>query len=337
MPNKPPTSIIIPCRNEEAYIETCLQSVINNDYPNELTEILVVDGMSTDTTREIVARLAQRHPNIKLIDNPHKTAPQAFNIGINASTGDYVLIIGAHSEYPGNFVSKLIEWHGKLDADNIGGVMITDVRNKNKKTEAIIAVLSNKLGVGDASFRVGSNEVKSVDTVAYGCYRRECFDKFGLFNEQLIRNQDIEFNKRIINGGGKIYLVPEIQCRYFARETYRGLAKNNYLNGLWNILTVYHTRSMGSLSPRHFIPMLFMLSLVVPALLSCLFHPLIWLSVLSLTAYLALVAGVSLSLNNKETGFLKLVWTFIVLHFSYGMGSLAGFFKIPFKLLNLDK
>ncbi|MDD4148983.1 MAG: glycosyltransferase family 2 protein [Bacteroidales bacterium] len=327
-------SIIIPCYNEEKNIRECLNSVGNFDYPKEKLEIFVVDGMSTDKTREIVTEeYCKNKSNIRMIDNPMRTTPYAFNAGIRQSIGDFIIIIGAHSAYSREYVRNLVAWHKKLDAYNIGGVMITDIRNKNKKTKAIEIVLSNKFGVGNATFRTGTNEVKSVDTVAYGCYRRESFEKFGLFNEKLIRNQDIEFNKRIINAGGKIYLVPDAECRYFARETFSEIADNNFKNGMWNIYTVYFTKDYTSLSLRHFIPLVFVLSLLLPLVFSFFFWYLIFVSLASLGLYLGAVVLVSLKIGSKETRFLYLVWAFIVLHVSYGAGLLAGIFTLPFKAL----
>jgi len=328
--NQDLVSIIIPAYNEEKYISDCLDSVLGFDYPQELLEVFVVDGMSKDKTREIVTeKYCKLHSNIKLIDNPERTAPFAFNAGINNSHGEYIIIIGAHSAYSVDYVKNLVAWHKKLDAYNVGGVMITDIRNKNKKTNAIEKVLSNKFGVGNATFRTGTKEVKPVDTVAYGCYKRECFDKFGLFNVKLTRNQDIEFNKRIINAGGKIYLVPNAECRYFARETFSGIAKNNFENGMWNILTVFYTKDFSSLSLRHFIPLFFVLSILLPAIASLFWIYLIFLSIASAVLYLALISVISLKINDKETSYIYLFWTFIVLHISYGIGSLAGIFRLP--------
>lgn len=329
--NQDLVSIIIPAYNEEKYISDCLDSVLGFDYPQELLEVFVVDGMSNDKTREIVTeKYCKSYSNIKLIDNPERTAPFAFNAGIKNSQGEYIIIIGAHSAYSVDYVKNLVAWHKKLDAYNVGGVMITDIRNKNKKTNAIEKVLSNKFGVGNATFRTGTTDVKSVDTVAYGCYKRECFDKFGLFNVKLTRNQDIEFNKRIINAGGKIYLVPDAECRYFARETFSGIAKNNFENGMWNILTVFFTKDFSSLSLRHFIPLFFVLSLLLPAIASIFWIYLIFASVASIVLYLALISLISFKINDKGTSYIYLFWTFIVLHISYGTGSLAGIFRLPF-------
>ena len=170
-----------------------------------------------------------------------------------------------------------------------------------------------------------------MDTVPFGCWRREVFDRYGLFNERLTRNQDIELNKRILRGGGKIYLVPDTYCTYYARETFDKLFQNNFSNGKWNILTVYYTREMGSLSLRHFVPLLFLLSLIVPLIAGIFWHPLWLLSAASLLAYLTLIGFVSAKLaRSKGLSFFRLVESFFVLHFSYGLGSLTGLLSLPF-------
>lgn len=330
-------SIIIPCYNEEKYIRECLNSVLEFNYPKDKLEIFVVDGMSDDNTRGIVKNeYCNNYENIKLIDNPDRTAPFAFNAGIKISNGDFIIIIGAHSSYSKDYIKNLVEWHSKLDAFNIGGVMNTDVRHRNRKTNAIIKVLSNKFGVGNADFRTGTNRVIEVDTVAYGCYRKDSFEKFGVFNEKLTRNQDIEFNKRIINAGGKIYLVPDAPCNYFARETFSGIAKNNFQNGMWNILTIYFTKDLASLSLRHFIPLAFVLSIILPAIASIFWWPLIILSGLSLMAYTSLIFFISLRIKDKDTGYFNLIYTFLVLHISYGVGALAGIIKLPILALKKE-
>jgi len=321
-------SIIIPILNEEKYIEGCLDSIVSSDYSKEHMEVLLVDGMSSDKTREIISRYQKRYRFIQLLDNPKKIVPIAMNIGIKYAKGDYIIRLDAHALYPIDYFSKLIGYHQKLDASNVGGVVKTEVKNKTLKSLAIRSVLSHPLGVGNSDFRVGVDEVKEVDTVPFGCFKKEVFERYGFYDERLVRNQDIELNKRIINNGGKIYLVPDIICTYFARENFTDLAKNNFANGKWNILTAYFTKTFHSLSLRHFIPLLFILSLLVPSLLTIWIPIVGWIAPLSLGSYLALVIIISLKLNSKETTLLYLVTGFLILHLSYGLGSLIGLFSV---------
>ena len=330
-------SIIIPCLNEEKYIANCLDSILVSDYDKSKMEILVVDGMSSDKTREIVKSYSKKHDYIKLFDNLDKIVPNAMNLAIKEAQGEYIIRLDAHAFYPKNYFSKLIEWHQKLNAENVGTVIITEVKNLTKKSASIKEILSHKFGVGNSDFRTGIKEVKEVDTVPFGCYKKEVFEKYGLYDERLIRNQDIELNKRIINGGGKIYLIPDVKCTYYARENFRALAKNNYSNGFWNVLTAYYTKTLNSLSLRHFIPLLFVLSLFFPLLLSIFIPKFLYVGLFSLVSYFALGIMISLKLRNSSNRFIYLLSSFFTLHFSYGMGSLMGIFSVINKYIKGDR
>ncbi len=330
-------SIIIPCLNEEKYIAICLDSLLESDYDKSKMEVLVVDGMSQDKTREIVQEYHEKYSFIHLLENVDSYTPVGMNLGINASKGEYIFILSAHAEYGHDYFIQLVENIEKLNADCVGGVLITDVKNKNKKSSSIKEVLMHKFGVGNASFRTGSKDIKAVDTVAFGCYRRSTFETYGLFDEKLIRNQDIELNKRIINGGGTIYLIPKVSCTYFARENFIALAKNNYANGFWNILTAYYTKTLSSLSLRHFIPLFFVLSLVVPIGISLVFPKILWIAVFSLVSYLSLVIIISFRLKNSSNTVGYLIVSFLTLHLSYGWGSLMGILSLLKKILKGEK
>lgn len=322
-------SVICPIYNEAKYIDICIQSILFQDFPKEELEVLFVDGMSRDGTRDIINSYSQQYPFICLLDNERRIVPVAMNIGIKASRGDIIMRLDAHAQYPVNYFSVLVRELNNLDADNVGATCRTDVLNKTPKTLAIREVLSNKLGVGNSTFRLGVNKVMEVDTVPFGCWKREVFDKYGFYDERLIRNQDIELNKRIVRGGGKIFIVPDTYCIYLARETFKGLAKNNFGNGKWNILTVYYTSQIKSLSIRHFIPLLFVLSLIVPLISACFYLPVGVISLLSLLLYYLSISFISLLLFlKKKISFLHLIMTFTVLHLSYGWGSLIGMISL---------
>lgn len=324
-------SVICPIYNEEKYIAKCIESMLEQDYPKDDLEIILVDGMSTDKTREIVSSYIAKYPFIHLIDNPNRIAPWAMNIGIKEAKGDVIMRLDAHATYEKNYFSALASGLRKYNADNIGSVCRTDVLNKTSKTLAIREVLCSKFGVGNSAFRTGIDGVRQVETVPFGCWKREVFEKYGYYDVRLVRNQDIELNKRIIRGGGKIIIIPDTFCTYLARETFKALAKNNFGNGKWNILTVYYTREIRSLSVRHFVPLTFVLSLIVPLICGIFWHPAFFICVLSLLTYLCALGFVSVKLSlSKNLKFYYLLASFMTLHISYGWGSFVGLLKLPF-------
>lgn len=324
-------SVICPIYNEEKYIRGCIKSILRQDYPKDDLEVIFADGMSSDKTSEIVAEYSAKYPWIRLIDNPDRIVPPALNKAIEASRGDIVMRLDAHASYPSNYFSFLVAAIKRYDVDNVGAVCKTDVLNHTFKAEAIKAVLGHPLGVGNSAFRTGIEKIQEVDTVPFGCWKRSVFEKFGKFDERLIRNQDIEFNKRIHRGGGKILIIPDTYSIYYARETFGKLAKNNYGNGKWNILTVWYTRQFNSLNLRHFIPLAFVLSIIIPSILSLFWTPAIFIALASISAYFLLVASISAKLAwRNHLNWFYLLLTFFILHLSYGWGSLIGLLKLPF-------
>ena len=323
-------SIITPCRNEGKFIEAFLASICGNGYASDNFEIIIVDGESEDNTVDVIHNFMANNPeyDIKIVNNPMKVTPVAMNIGIKNAKYEYVMICGSHSSYPRDYFSKLLSWFDKLDADCIGGLWKTEVLNKNKKTESIKHVLTNKFGVGNGLFRLGVKSPVKADTVGFGCYRKTVFEKVGLINENLIRNQDIEFNKRISASGGNVYLVPDVSCTYFAREKFSQLALNNFKGGYWNPLTIYYTKNLSSLSLRHYIPFFFIMSILLPVMLTPLNSKLVLIAGISILAHFTLIATVSISMLDSKTELSSMLKTFYVLHMSHGFGSVVGLLEV---------
>ena len=321
-------SIIIPCYNEEKHIGKCLDSLIDNNYPKDLMEIFVIDGMSEDSTREIVKKYAKQFFFIKLIDNPKKITPIAMNIGIKGAKGDIITFLGAHSTYNFNYIEKLVLWSRKSRADNVGGISITKPSTKTIIANAISLVLSHPFGVGNSYFRIGIKEPIYADTVSLGCYRKEVFDKIGLFNEKLIRNQDIEFNLRLKKAGGEILLVPDIISYYYARSNLKGLFKQNFWNGFWVLYSTKFTKTPFSL--RHLVPFFFVLSFCGSLFLSLFYRSFIQMFFLVLVAYFISNIFFSLGISFKKgfKYFIPVILSFATLHFSYGFGSIWGLIKL---------
>jgi len=260
-------SIIISCRNEESFISDTLLSIINSEYSLESMEILIIDGLSDDKTRKIVKEFENKYSQIKLLDNPNKTVPYAMNIGIEKAKGDIIIRLDAHSIYPADYISKLVYWIEKLDADNVGGVWDTIPANDTLEAKAIAYSTSNSFGIGNAQYRI-SNKVEpyEVDTVPFGCYKAEVFDKIGLFDLDLTRNQDDELNGRLIQNGGKIFLIPDLKIKYFARENFDKMFKMFYQYGYFKPLVNIKLNAPATL--RQFVPPLFVLFLIFGTLLS---------------------------------------------------------------------
>jgi len=319
-------SVIIPCLNEEKYIGDCLISLLSNGYPPDELELLVVDGGSTDSTLSILEDLKLTYPQIRIVHNLKKFTPFALNLGIQHASHSLILISGAHARFNTGYIQELVQVIQSNKADVAGGVMETQTKSDSPKTRAIKVVLTSGAGVGNSLFRTGVNEIREVDTVPFGLYRKEVFEQCGLYDTRLIRNHDIELSKRILSKGFRIVLVPSARCTYYARESFGELAKNNYGNGYWNIKTLLITRKFDSLSFRHYVPLLFILSLIVPTVLAIVWIYFIIISGLSLIAYLVLILfQVS---KAKTSNKWMLMWAYLVLHFSYGIGSLFGCFSI---------
>ncbi len=327
----PKVSVIIPARNEEKFIEKCIESFLTCDYPGELIEVIVVDGMSDDRTREIVGEISRRDDRVLLIDNERKITPVAMNLGVKTSKGDYIFFSGAHSEIPSNYITKCIKHAIETGADNVGGVMKTEPRVRSAVGIAISKVLSSPLGVGGAKFRTGVSKPTEVDTVPFGCYKREVFDTIGYFNEKLVRNQDIEFNLRLKRAGGKIILFPDIELTYYSRSTLEELWKNNFGNGFWVVAAKRYAEV--PYSTRHLVPLAFVLFLLFGPVISLVVSSFsfIYISLLSIYLVAVILFSFTHAMETKRQGvFFAAIVSYPLLHISYGIGSLLGFLSFLF-------
>lgn len=263
MSDQPLVSVVIPCRNEEEFIGACLDSIIANDYPKDYLEVMVVDGMSGDGTREIVRSYADRYPFVRLLDNPNTAIPFALNIGIKRAKGEIVMLMGAHARYSTNYVSKCVAAMQKYpEADNVGGVRRTEAINDTVVAKSIAYVVSHPFGGGNAAYHRGSASPRCVDTVWGGCFRREVFEKIGLYNEALIGSEDREFNQRLRDAGGKVLLVPGIECTYYPRKNLLEYCRYMPHWGFWP----FYAGKLASrrlVSFRNFMPMAFVVSLLI--------------------------------------------------------------------------
>ncbi len=325
----PFVSVIIPCRNEEHFIKKCLLSIIKNDYQKDRLEILVVDGMSGDKTKKIVKEVTKEHPYIKLLNNPKRITPCALNIGIRHAKGDLIIRMDAHSVYKHDYISSCIKYQKEYDADNVGGIFASTPPVDTLVARAIALGLSHPFGVGNSYFRIYPKGIKEVDTVAFGCYKREVFKRVGLFNENLARSQDMELNLRLKRAGGKIILFPDIIAYYYTDATLRAFFRHNFLDGIWAIYPVKFTKRL--LKPRHLVPLFFILTLFIFSILSLFYTFGIQLLLLTLGLYMAgsIISSIHLAFREKRAGYLfAMPLIFAMRHFAYGIGSFWGLIKL---------
>ena len=328
----PMVSVVISMRNEGKFAAECLDSVVMQDYPKDKVEIIVVDGMSTDDTKQIIEQYKRKNPSIKLEVNEKKTTPCAFNLGIKKAKGDAILIMGAHARYQNDYISKCLKYLYEYNADNVGGKMITLPQHNTFIGKAIVNVLTSNFGVGNSDFRTNTNNPKETDTVFGGCYRKEVFEKIGFFNENLIRNQDLDFNLRLKRSGGKIILAPEIVSFYYARSTLRDFCKYNFKDSFW--ITFPLKFGLYTFSLRHLIPIFFVLGLVTAGILGIFFAPFLLMFIFVVGSYFVVNVyySVKISFKQKDFRYLFLMpFVFACRHISYGLGSIWGLIKAVFK------
>ena len=328
-------SVVIPCRNEVSYVATCLDSIVNSDYPKDLLEVLVVDGGSEDGTREILKTYSRQYAYISVLDNLEKRTPCALNVGIRAARGSVILRMDAHARVAVDYLSKCVQALRDHEADNVGGVIETLPRKDGLLGRAIVRCLSHRFGVGNSAFRIGVDKPTVVDTVFGGCYRRGVFDRVGLFNEQLARSQDIEFNLRLKRAGGKTILVPGIVSQYYARSDCGSFVRHNFSNGAWSVLPFLYS-AIFPVSPRHLVPLAFVSALLMSSTLAVI-APAIGRLALGSVAVPYLAANIAASIaTGRQSGELRamLVYPFLfaTLHISYGFGSLYGLLKLVVEL-----
>lgn len=324
-------SLVIACRNEHDFISACLDSVLSQDYPAELTEIFVIDGESDDGTKEILVEYGKKYPHLKVQENKKRIQPHAFNMGINLSTGEYIFIMGAHNKYPKSYVKDCVKYALEHDADNVGGRIEAKTLDKGIIAEAIIGSYTSPFGIGNATFRKKTEKPTFVDTVFGGCYKRDVFDRVGLYNEELKRSQDMELNLRLVRSGGKILLVPDIVSYYYPKTKFWEFAKYSFKAGKGPIRAMRLTGK--PLKPMHYVPIVFVLGLLLGPLtlavkpLEILFG--LYLLIIALYFLLSFSFSVIYAKEQKRIGLVVILpFVFFVKHIFYGFGSLFGIFRL---------
>ena len=317
----PRVSVVMPVRNEEAFLERSLAAIVEQDYPADRLEIIVADGRSDDGTRRVVESFRDRHAGLRLIDNPQKIAAAGLNQAIRAARSEIIVRIDGHTIVAPDYVRQCVAALRRTGADNAGGRM-TAV-GEGPVGRAVALATSSRFGVGGAAFHYLGREAW-VDTVYLGAWPRRVFDRIGLFDESMTRNQDDELNYRLRAHGGRILLSPAIRSRYHNRSTLRSLARQYFQYGLWKVRVLQkHPRQMR---PRQLVPALFVAALLASTLAALLVPAAWWLLLAVAGAYgaLNLLSSLWTALRSGPRHLPLLPAVFAILHLAYGAGFLAG-------------
>ena len=312
-------SVVVPCRNEKDHIESALKSILAQEPPPGDFEVIVADGMSTDGTREILERIACDDLRLKIIDNPEVKTPCGMNAGIRHAEGQYIAIMGAHCRYALDYLKCSMEVSSETGADNVGGSMMSVGKSALQRLIAIAH--HSAFAVGGARWH-DVNYEGPADTVFGGFYRREVFDRIGFFDEELVRNQDDEFNLRLTRAGGRIWHSPRVRSWYTPRSSLKALFRQYAQYGYWKVRVIQKHKVPASI--RHLVPGGFVLLLSALLLAGIVWPLALWVLVALLAAYLGCNIAAVLLTPQKGWACFVLPFVFATYHFGYGLGFLHG-------------
>jgi len=325
-------SVVIPCRNEAKYINECLKSLLYQELLQDEYEIIVVDGLSDDGTREILFQFEKQYPIIHIIDNERKITPVAMNLGIRNAVGENIAICGSHTKYDTKFLSsalKLLQDHS--EAGCVGGPIISVGENDFAKAASI--AMSCPIGVGNAKHRFPDYE-GFAEMACFPIYRRKIFEEIGYFDENLVRNQDDEFSLRYRLAGGKVFISPKVKSIYYVRNSPIKLIKQYFQYGFWRWVVL--KKHKIQISYRQMIPSIFIISLMLLIICGIVFKSYTTIFVLPII-YFLIISVFSIQLIKKES--LKIGILFfqavVILHFSYGIGVIYSYLRE--KIINYRK
>jgi succinoglycan biosynthesis protein ExoA len=319
--NVPVVSLIVPCRNEREYIEPCIRALLAQEIPPGSCEIIVADGLSNDGTRAILARLAADHACLHLVDNPGRIVSTGLNIAIRAARGRIILRIDVHTQYAPDYVSQCLAVLHETRADNVGGPWVA--HGTGYIGRAVAAVFQSPFAVGGAR---GHNPhyTGPVDTVYLGCWPREVFERIGFFDEELVRNQDDEFNLRLQRAGGLLWQSPRIKSWYHARASLRALWRQYAQYGYWKVRVIQKHRLPASV--RHLVPAAFVVTMLTLPLAALCWPWAWWLwgGLGGLYSAGTLVTSAAVARRSGLALFPVLPAVFASYHLGYGYGFLRG-------------
>ena len=321
----PFVTVVVPCRNEEKHIARCLESILANDYPKERMEVLVVDGMSEDRTREIVASYSERYPIMRLVENPEKHIPAAMNLGIHEARGETIVKMDAHSTFQREHISLCVSYQEKYGAENVGGVCKMTPGADTATARAIVLGLGSRFGSGNANVKVGVKKPTWSDSTAFGCFKKELFQRVGMYDEKLLSSSDLDLNQRIKAAGGGILVVPDVVIDYTADGNLRAFRRHVFADGVW----ISYVMKFGkkAFSWRHWVPAAFVAGLAGTLILGTINKWFLWMGagVTATYAAVSLTVSMQIAAREREARYaLLLPVVFAVRHFVHGIGTLFG-------------
>jgi succinoglycan biosynthesis protein ExoA len=318
----PPTvSIVVPCYNEEGTIGTLLQAILDQTYPCRQLEVIIADGMSGDGTRQVINKFQQTHPDlpIRVVQNPLRTIPSSLNKAMREARGEFLIRLDAHSVPVPEYVERCVDDLKAGKGVNVGGVWNIRPGSTGWIARGIAAAAAHPLGAGDALYRLGA-PAGPVDTVPFGAFRRDVFERMGGFDETLLTNEDYEFNLRIRQSGGLVWLDPRISSTYLARPNLRALAAQYWRYGYWKCRMLL--RHPGSVKWRQALPPLFVMGLILLGVTASLWLPALYGLAAALGLYLAAVLGgaATIAFKNDPAAVVAAAMALVTMHFAWGGG-----------------
>jgi len=321
----PDITVVMPIRNEENFIERSLGAVLTQNYPHHKLDVLIADGMSTDRTRDLISQLTASHGiRVNILDNPGRIVPTGMNIAIRQAKGEIIIRVDGHAIIPIDYVNQCVKNLLLSGVDCVGGA-VESVGN-GYTGEAIAIAMSSSFGVGGSSFRTSANEAKPIltDTVPFGAFQYGVFKRIGLFNEQMVRHQDYEFNYRLRAQGGQILLLPEVRVKYEVRSELKSLWRQFWQYGVWKGRFI--RMFPDSMKIRHIIPPLFIFLLFFGFILSLFAKSFYLIFGFILGAYIFFLLTASCLICAKGKAKFAPLFPVILtcIHFSWGIGVWIG-------------
>ena len=328
-------SFIIIAYNAEKFLNKSLESLKKQDYSHKKIEVILVDSVSTDNTKEIFEKFKNENikefSSIKILENKGKTLPRGWNVALKETTGDAILRVDAHTFFDNDFISNNVK---ELEnGENIvGGKCISITQNNTWKEKLLLIAEESIFGCGIADFR--RKETKEyVSTLAFAMYRRKVFDDVGPYNENLARTEDNEMHYRMKRKGYKFLLSPNIKSYRYARSDLKGMIKQKYGNGKWIGITLYYCPKCFSI--YHFVPLIFVLGIVFSIVMACIGIPIFGYALIGAYTLFNIINLICIFIKNGfKLSYLLLPFIFLLLHISYGFGTIIGIIQGCIKKLN---